>query len=108
MRRRIVSVLLGVALAQVGFATGFAKKDKGEISKREFERDIKPLLGKYCYSCHGEMKKKADLSLQAYENLASVMTNRPVWERVLHNVQTREMPPENKPPPTEKERSLIT
>ncbi len=108
MRTRFLLLFLCLASAQVSSAPVFGKSKRVESSKHDFERDIKPLLGKYCYGCHGDTKKKADLSLQAYDNLASILTNRPVWERVLHNVQTREMPPENKPQPSGKERELIT
>ena len=105
---RILLILLCMAANHASAAALFTKAKRVETSKHDFEGEIKPLLGKYCYGCHGETKQKADLSLQAYENLAAVLTNRPVWERVLHNVQTREMPPENKAQPTEAERELIT
>ena len=108
MKLRIPGILLCVVIAQVSSAALFSKSKGVEPSTHDFARDIKPLLEKYCYGCHGETKQKADLSLQSYENLASILTNRPVWERVLHNVQTREMPPENKPQPSEAERERIT
>ncbi|MEO5803192.1 MAG: DUF1592 domain-containing protein [Verrucomicrobiota bacterium] len=75
---------------------------------KDYEQDIRPLLGKYCYGCHGETKKKADLSLQLFETKASVLNDLSTWEKVLHHVQTREMPPENKPQPSDEERTLIT
>ena len=75
---------------------------------KDYEQDIKPLLGKYCYGCHGETKQKGDISLQSYETQADILKNKTIWEKVLHNVRTSEMPPENKPQPTEEERKLIT
>ena len=72
-----------------------------------YAKNVRPLLDKYCYSCHGNGKKKADLALDAYLDEASISKDRKVWEKVLHHVRTREMPPENKPQPTPAERDLI-
>lgn len=68
---------------------------------------VKHLFEKYCYGCHGETKQKGDLSLQAFQKEADALKARPIWEKVRHNVQTREMPPENKPQPSLEERDLI-
>lgn len=99
----------GFFLAAFGSISGnvFAKLKPETATPKTFERDVKPLLEKYCYNCHGETKKKADLSLEVYENLSSILKDKTVWEKVLHNVQTREMPPENKPQPSDAERLLL-
>ncbi|MEP6662237.1 MAG: DUF1592 domain-containing protein [Verrucomicrobiota bacterium] len=103
-------ILCGVcALSLPAAKTPVARQDKMSAAHgRNFEKDIKPLLAKYCYACHGETKKKADLSLQSYDTLAAVLKDRATWEKVLHNLQTGEMPPENKPQPSLRERELIT
>src|SRR5262245_34269124 len=75
-------------------------------SVTNFERDVQPILSQYCYSCHGETKKKADLSLQEFRTEAHAIQNREVWERVLHNMRTREMPPSNKSQPTQAQRDV--
>src|SRR6185312_10523883 len=72
-----------------------------------FQAQVKPLLSKYCFGCHGE-KKKGDLDLRIYESEASVLRDRKVFEKVIKNLHAHEMPPEKKPQPTPKERELIT
>src|SRR5688572_22731204 len=72
-----------------------------------FERDIQPILREYCYGCHGDTKKKADLSLQDYQAEAQIVPARQVWEKVLHNVRSGDMPPDNKPQPTQAQRDLV-
>src|SRR5690242_7847368 len=72
-----------------------------------FQSEIRPLFGKYCFGCHGE-KKKGDLDLRVYQNEASVLRDRKVFEKVIKNLHAHEMPPEKKPQPTPEERELIT
>src|SRR6185437_9410721 len=72
-----------------------------------FQSQIRPLFGKYCFGCHGE-KKKGDLDLRVYQNEASVVRDRKVFEKVIKNLHAHEMPPEKKPQPTPEERELIT
>jgi hypothetical protein len=107
MDTRCTVLFIIVASFTLNLSAAWFRKSKPTETAQDYERDIKPLLGKYCYGCHGETKQKGDISLQAYENKAAVLKDRVVWEKVLHNVRASEMPPENKPQPTEQERKLI-
>src|SRR6266487_1570303 len=90
--------------AVVGKSKPGSSQSSHDIS---FAREIKPLLQKYCYPCHGE-KKKGDLDLRIYTDEKSVARSQAVFEKVLKNLQAHEMPPESKPQPTPAERELIT
>ncbi|MCI0533662.1 MAG: DUF1592 domain-containing protein [Verrucomicrobiales bacterium] len=72
-----------------------------------YSHAIAPLLQQYCYDCHGDGRKKGDIALDVHRDEAQVMADQKLWGRVLKMVQDREMPPENKPQPTEQERELI-
>jgi hypothetical protein len=74
--------------------------------KITFETGVKPLLSQYCYGCHGE-KKKGGLDLRIYTDGMTVKRDREVFEKVLNNLQSHEMPPENKPQPSLGQRELI-
>ena len=76
-------------------------------SKSTFETSVKPVLTHYCYGCHGE-KKKGDLDLRVYADGASAIKDRAVFEKVLKNLESHEMPPENKPQPTPEERDKLS
>jgi hypothetical protein len=78
---------------------------RGEIS---YEKQVTPLLSKYCYGCHGHGKAKGDLALDAYKSPADAVNDPKTWERVLHNLRTHTMPPEKKPQPSLAEAGLIT
>ena len=64
---RLLALVVFLGGAPVSQAAFFHKTPpaKPAVEPIEFDREIKPLLAKYCYSCHGEKKQKADLSLEA-------------------------------------------
>src|SRR6266852_3878790 len=73
-----------------------------------FHQTVTPLLQKYCYQCHSGAKPKADLALNSFNNVESILQHREQWELLLKNVRTVEMPPpETKLKPTDAEREII-
>jgi hypothetical protein len=108
------SMSLIVGLVVFGFAvvpTGSTASPKGGANKKShdvsYERHVVPLLGRYCYSCHGNGKSKGDLALDGYKGQADAINDPKTWERVLHNVRSHVMPPEKKPQPSVEEADLI-
>jgi hypothetical protein len=83
----------------------------GKIAEKaapaRFEEDVKPVLAKYCYGCHGNAKKKGDLSLETFSTPDLAKTDPNAWEKVMQKVSSRDMPPEDKPQPTVAQRNLI-
>ena len=84
-----------------------SESSTGAAQKISFERSVSPLLREYCFGCHGDGKKKGGLALDVYKDKASILSARPVWEKVLHNLTAHVMPPENKSQPSQTERELI-
>ena len=72
-----------------------------------YQSNVKPLLSRYCYNCHGE-KKKGDLDLRIFMDETAAKGNAAVFEKVLDKIESQDMPPEGKPQPTKAERALIT
>ena len=73
-----------------------------------YERQIVPLLDKYCYGCHGNGQKKGDFALAVYKAQADAVNDPKAWEKVLENVRSHAMPPEKKPQPRLEEQELIS
>jgi hypothetical protein len=68
-----------------------------------YESDILPILTQYCYGCHGNGKHKGDIALDK-----AVPHDEKLWDRVLQMLERQEMPPSNKPQPSNEQRQLVT
>ena len=69
---------------------------------QEYRNEIQPLLSEYCYDCHGEGAKKGGVSLDGAKDLNTLLQKRDSWEGAWENVHRRNMPPADKPQPTDK------
>ena len=78
------------------------------VGQAEFAGDIRPLLERYCHDCHGNKRAKAEVNLEALGQAPDFFRDGRAWEKVRHMLQQREMPPDNKPQPTEDERIRLT
>lgn len=59
------------------------------------EKDIRPLLVKYCNDCHNKADPSGELDLDKFATNEQVLKHRDVWEKVIARVQNKEMPPED-------------
>jgi hypothetical protein len=107
----VVAMLVGPALVPLE-AAPFGKSAKsrptGSQTAISYDKQIRPVLDRYCFSCHGNGKTKGDISLDGYKTDAEAINDRQMWEKVLHNVRGHVMPPENKPRPTLDEIDLLS
>ncbi len=72
-----------------------------------FEETIQPILIDYCYRCHGDGTKKANVALDTFASGESLVGNPELWWSVLKNVRAGIMPPAGKPRPSDKEVGLL-
>jgi hypothetical protein len=110
--KRLPITLLVLILAVPVFANRgeqlFSRSAKAKSEpKLTFLNDIQPLLSQYCFSCHGNGKKKGDVILDTYKDEASILKDQAIWEKVMQNLDAHIMPPENKKQPTQLERERI-
>jgi hypothetical protein len=77
------------------------------VQATSFERQVRPLLEKYCIGCHGPVKKKADLDLARFKDEPSMAAERRIWKKVWDQIQAREMPPADKKQPAVEERESL-
>ena len=61
-------------------------------------------LEKNCTSCHGAEKHKADLTLHQFHDDLSLLKQRRKWKQIIDTVQKGDMPPDDKPQPSDADR----
>jgi hypothetical protein len=72
-----------------------------------FNRDIQPVLARYCYDCHADGESKGDVALDASKTDPGFLNNRVLWWKVLKNVRAGIMPPPRKPQPSAEEKAQL-
>jgi cytochrome c553 len=76
-------------------------------AQASFASDVKPLLETYCFTCHGNGKKKGGLALDKWASPDAVVQDQKTWKHVLNALRTGEMPPDEEKQPTLAEREKI-
>jgi mono/diheme cytochrome c family protein len=69
--------------------------------------EILPVLDKQCFKCHNAEKEKGGVDLARYKSEEEVTKGYKVWRRVLEQLETGEMPPEEDKITSEERRALI-
>jgi mono/diheme cytochrome c family protein len=115
MRKQIVilSVLFLAAVAAVSFA--FLRRDAPRrrgidkvVADAQYHSSVLPAMKQYCWDCHGDGEDKGGVNFDSYTNINTLLADRSMWERVLHNVRSGDMPPKKKKTqPTEAERTNL-
>ncbi|SFH71328.1 DUF1592 domain-containing protein [Planctomicrobium piriforme] len=79
---------------------------RAETPDEAFEK-VRPLLVKYCVSCHSAEKKEGGLDLARFDSFAKADEDKKLWDTVLGRFFAREMPPEGSPQPNDPERDEL-
>ena len=75
----------------------------------DFETQVKPILEKRCFKCHGEKKQKGDLRLDLLPtNLLKDRVAAETWHDVRDALNLSEMPPEKEEPLAPAELKILT
>lgn len=73
----------------------------------DFEKEVRPVLEKYCFKCHGAEKQKGGVKLSDGTDLAAIYRDVKTWDKALGEMRDGAMPPEEKPQPTDEERQRV-
>ncbi len=102
---RILSSGPGLAMTLICLTLGPSPaRAEGPV---DFQKQVAPLLRKYCADCHGPKVAKGGINVLSASGDAAILQGRKTWKRILDNVEGGAMPPEDKPQPTEAESALI-
>ena len=83
------------------------KQPAAKTAAVTFEKNVRPLIQKFCVACHSGKAAQGGVSLAEYSTRAQVLKKRDIWEKVSTNVSAGHMPPPNMPQPTRSQRELI-
>ena len=73
-----------------------------------FNKEIRPLLNKYCISCHGQEESEAGLRIDKLDPDLLSGGDGDLWEEVYNQLNIGDMPPEDEKQPTAAEREKIS
>lgn len=76
-------------------------------SQQRFEKSVKPIIAKYCLECHSTKSKKGSLDLERFATISDVRKDVKPWQNLIEQIETGEMPPKEKPQPTELDKKEI-
>ena len=91
----------------VGVVMGAASGAEPGAASPDFARDALPVLQKYCFACHSAEKSKGGVNFVQYKDKQDMLREPKMWETAIRAVADKEMPPEAKPQPTDKEREAL-
>lgn len=96
----LLNATLLFCMVQITFAIG----DESKPDLATYEQHVKPLLQKYCLRCHGEKKTQGDMRLDDIDPNIITGEHSGKWEDIHEAFNSGEMPPEDRPQPTQAER----
>ena len=73
----------------------------------EYEQQVVPLIESRCLGCHDSDSKKGELDLERFANLDDVRSDPMIWQGVVEQVESGEMPPKDKKQLTIDERARL-
>ena len=72
-----------------------------------FEREIRPVVARYCLTCHSAARHTGDINLEQFTSLQTLSENPKVWLKASEQLSLGEMPPKGMPQPSPDERTRL-
>jgi hypothetical protein len=99
------AAVLLIALKGVLGLSPAAAQVSGE--RDAFQRQVRPLLERYCVDCHSKEAPKAGIVLDRYDDQVAALNDGKTWLRVRDALEGRIMPPADEPQPSLEERDGV-
>ena len=113
---RLIPYLAILSKVSAGLSLLFAS-NWTRAAELDYQRDVKPILTKYCVGCHNEKDNESDVQLQSLANimrggpkgavLIAKNANESSLLKVMQGLQEPKMPPEDSPQPNDSEVAVI-
>jgi mono/diheme cytochrome c family protein len=99
----LLAILVGAGALVVPQPITPAQAPKPAKADDAIAKQVIPFVQKYCINCHGPKRQSAGVRLDNDPDVASMQKNRQLWEAVVRNIQSRDMPPAGRPKPSDQE-----
>jgi hypothetical protein len=96
----------GLGVVVLAFGADRAPKLAADPAS-QYATAVRPLVQKYCLSCHSTKRKKGSLDLERFASLEQVRKDLKPWQQVIEMIEAGEMPPKDRPQPTAGERERL-
>lgn len=73
----------------------------------EYVDVVRPLVQRFCIECHSGDDPSGDANFDAMQNTADARASFQQWQKAIELLQSRAMPPDDEPQPTDAERAVI-
>ena len=73
----------------------------------DYADKVLPILKDSCLNCHSTKKQKGDVDLEQFASVADIRRSPKIWEAVLEQVASGEMPPKKEKPLTEAAKKVL-
>lgn len=90
-----------------GLALTFGADDAFPALADRYESEVGLLVEQRCVSCHDTATQKGDLDLEYFTDLAAIRTAPDIWQRVLEQVTSGEMPPKDEDPMLPEQKAVL-
>lgn len=96
--------VLTVVAAAGGGAVWAADIPSTGLGVSDAARDI---VVEYCFDCHDAESSKGDLNLERALDSDPLVREARLWRNVIARIENHDMPPEDKPQPSDEEREIV-
>jgi hypothetical protein len=93
-------------VAVVGIAIWSCSSVSADERDAKYAEDIRPLLARYCFACHGPSEPRAKLNLAALRE-ENVFSQPELWHKIRKRLAAAEMPPADDAQPAPEERQRL-
>lgn len=100
-------VLVSVVISTTTMADDDPVKQQQQASLKSFRGDVKPLLVRYCVSCHGPKKQNAKIRFDQLDPNMASGDDGETWHDALNELNQGDMPPKDSGQPSVVERETL-
>ncbi|MBI3864161.1 MAG: DUF1587 domain-containing protein, partial [Planctomycetia bacterium] len=100
-----ISLIVGLCL--VASPCLAAEPESFDILQAQYATDQKPLIKRYCLTCHSTEQSEGELDLERFASIADVRKAPRVWLKVAEFLDNGEMPPKKAKQPSAEERKSL-